>query len=129
MYKITEQGVSTTSPEGLTMFIPEDLENSDWVVYLEWIKAGNSPEPQFTSAEIAEKDLRIANSREEEWRSKEMSAIAVQLLSIEDDDPTRYAGTEAEWREYRIKVRAWTAGAYGYPKVEMRPSIEKKPLN
>lgn len=61
------------------------------------------------------------SAREREWQELEMALIADQLLSLEDDDPTALPGTEREWRDYRIKVRAWKDGAEGYPEIENRP--------
>lgn len=55
------------------------------------------------------------------WRNAEMLNIADQLLRLEDSDPTALPGTAAEWREYRIKVRAWVDGADGYPESGNRP--------
>lgn len=59
--------------------------------------------------------------RESFWRSSEMTSIADQLLRLEDSDPTALPGSESEWREYRIKVRAWSDGAAGYPDENKRP--------
>lgn len=58
---------------------------------------------------------------ESSWRDLEMSVIADQLLRLEDSDPTAMPGSPSEWREYRIKVRAWTSGAAGYPASSSRP--------
>lgn len=121
MYKITDQGVSTTSPEGFAVFIPDDMHNSDWLAYLDWLALGNIPEPQFTEEELAQQEFRVAIDREAAWRSTEMLSIADQLLAIEDSDPSRLPGTESEWREYRVKVRAWAQGAEGFPDLTNRP--------
>lgn len=59
--------------------------------------------------------------RESFWRSSEMTSIADQLLRLEDSDPTSLPGSESEWREYRIKVRAWSEVASGYPDENKRP--------
>ncbi|MFJ2360440.1 hypothetical protein [Pseudomonas fluorescens] len=129
MYKITDQGVSTTSAEGFAVFIPEDANNSDWIIYLGWVADGNSPEPQFTEAELAAKQLQAAIETEAAWRSEEMKSIADQLLAIEDNDPARGPGTESEWREYRVKVRGWVSGAEGFPFIEHRPRRPDYPTN
>lgn len=55
------------------------------------------------------------------WRTYEMALIQDQLLRLEDSDPTALPGTELEWREHRIKVRAWIEGAEGFPEKEKRP--------
>ena len=56
------------------------------------------------------------------WQTSEMAVIADQLLAIEDGDPAALSGTEREWRDYRIQVRAWKEGAEGYPDSEHRPA-------
>lgn len=55
------------------------------------------------------------------WQEEEMRLIAEQLTSIEDGDPSALPGTEREWRDYRIQVRAWKEGAEGFPDEEKRP--------
>lgn len=56
------------------------------------------------------------------WRSSEMQLIDSQLQRIADSDPTAMPGTEQQWREYRVKVRAWSDGFEGYPDSEKRPT-------
>ena len=46
--------------------------------------------------------------------------IAEQLESIEDSEEV--PGTEREWRDYRIQVRAWKQGAEGFPDSDKRPA-------
>lgn len=60
-------------------------------------------------------------ARERDWQESEMLLIAEQLPAIEDGDETALPGTEREWRDYRIQVRAWKDGAEGYPYIENRP--------
>lgn len=72
------------------------------------------------SSTLAEK--RIADSLTEvEWVNGELVIIADQLLAIEDDDPTVLPGTERDWRDYRIKVRAWKEGNVDFPNSDKRP--------
>lgn len=73
--------------------------------------------------EQAEKEAQyvIDSARENEWRTVELLMAADQLLAIEDDDPNRLPGTEREWRDYRISVRAWKEGAVGFPDMANRP--------
>lgn len=72
------------------------------------------------AATLAEK--RIADSlMEAEWANGELVIIADQLLAIEDDDPTTLPGTDREWRDYRIKVRAWKEGNVDFPNSDKRP--------
>ncbi|MNK89474.1 hypothetical protein D3C87_1094850 [compost metagenome] len=73
---------------------------------------------EITNATIYAKAAAI----ELEWRNAEMLFIADQLLRIEDDDPTALLGTAAQWRLYRISVRAWVDGAENFPIPESRPS-------
>lgn len=58
---------------------------------------------------------------EAEWVVAEMQLVADQLLRIEDGDPTALSGTEQQWRDYRIALRAWKEGAEGFPISEQRP--------
>ncbi|WP_055128528.1 hypothetical protein [Pseudomonas mediterranea] len=59
---------------------------------------------------------------EDTWRTAEVPFIADQLLAIEDDDPTALPGTDRQWRDYRIKVRAWKEGQTDFPDGTKRPS-------
>ena len=36
-----------------TMIVPPSTDNADYVFVQEWIAAGNTPDPQYTDAEIA----------------------------------------------------------------------------
>lgn len=58
---------------------------------------------------------------EDEWRLHEVAFIADQLLAIEDDDPTALPGTDRQWRDYRIQVRAWKEGQADFPDATKRP--------
>ncbi len=68
----------------------------------------------YTNSLLAKAELQ--------WQTSEMAVIADQLLAIEDGDPAALPGTEREWRDYRIRVRAWKEGAEGYPDSEHRPA-------
>lgn len=59
---------------------------------------------------------------ERDWQESEMRLIADQLPAVEDGDPTALPGTEREWRDYRIQVRAWKQGAEGFPDSYKRPA-------
>lgn len=52
---------------------------------------------------------------EDAWRESELLLIAEQLLMIEDADPAAAPGTAAQWRAYRVAVRAWKAGNGDFP--------------
>lgn len=59
---------------------------------------------------------------EDEWRTSELLEIADQLLAIEDDDPNAFPGTDRQWRDYRIAVRAWKDGDnLNFPDKTKRP--------
>lgn len=66
-------------------------------------------------------EFSIAVTEENTWKAGELELIADQLLAIEDDDPNRLPGTDREWRDYRIALRAWKEGAEGFPNMENRP--------
>lgn len=55
------------------------------------------------------------------WRDQEMLVVADQLLRIEDSDPTALPGTDRQWRDYRIQLRAWIEGAEHFPDQAHRP--------
>lgn len=59
---------------------------------------------------------------ENSWVKSELVFIADQLLAIEDDDPTALPGTDREWRDYRIQVRAWKEGQINFPDKSFRPT-------
>ena len=70
---------------------------------------------------IADEEFKATLSVENRWMTMELLFIADQLLAIEDDDPTALPGTEREWRDYRIKVRAWKTGNEDFPDMSKRP--------
>ena len=69
----------------------------------------------------AEAKYLADSATENAWRNARLLVIADQLLAIEDDDPNRMLGTDREWRDYRIALRAWKEGAEGFPNMENRP--------
>ncbi|WYW03049.1 hypothetical protein Villemi_00042 [Pseudomonas phage vB_PpuP-Villemi] len=117
MYKLAENGVVRLSDSAL---IPLTEENRDYRFYLEWLAAGNEPEPQYTEAELAALAYAEGHVREIVWRDAQLVDVADQLLKIEDDDPTAFS-TPANWRAYRVQLRAWTEGAVHYPDIAHRP--------
>lgn len=56
-----------------------------------------------------------ATQTEDAWRESELLSIGEQLLMLEDDDPRAMPGTAAQWRAYRIQVRAWKTGSTDFP--------------
>lgn len=88
------------------------MSNIDWSMLL---KAAD-----IAAAEQAA-TLAALGLVETSWVRTELLIIADQLLALEDDDPNRMPGTDREWRDYRIKVRAWKEGTEGYPEIDSRP--------
>lgn len=76
---------------------------------------------QMKEEAIAKQEYEAAAAREDTWRVAELLLAADQLLAIDDDDPNRAPGTEREWRDYRIAVRAWKEGADHFPDIVYRP--------
>jgi len=66
--------------------------------------------------------LFLATQIEQQWVAAEMDVIAEQLLRLEDDDPSALPGTEREWRDHRIKLRAWKEGNPDFPDQAKRPN-------
>lgn len=67
-------------------------------------------------------DLVVASDAESVWRENEMPFIAAQLQAIDDGDPAALPGTERQWRDYRIALRAWLPGEPDYPSADHRPA-------
>lgn len=80
---------------------------------------------QMKEDAIKSAELVVATSREDAWRGAELLFAADQLMAIEDDDPNRLPGTDRQWRDYRIAVRAWKEGSPDFPIEDLRP---KRPL-
>lgn len=67
-----------------------------------------------------------ATQTEDAWRDAELASIAEQLLMLEDEDPNALPGTAAQWRAYRIEVRAWKTGNADFP-FGARPTSPAEP--
>ena len=52
MYKLSENGVTLTREDGSVLSIPNAEGNRHWREYQEWLAEGNTPEPQYTQAEL-----------------------------------------------------------------------------
>lgn len=53
------------------------------------------------------------------WIQQEMSRTAEEILKAQDSDPTA-VGTEADWRAYRVALRAWPENEH-FPNKNYRP--------
>lgn len=64
MYKLTENGVLLIK-DGVQLSIPNAEGNRHWREYQEWLAEGNTPEPQYTAKELADKQKAeaVANAR------------------------------------------------------------------
>lgn len=69
----------------------------------------------------SKKNNVVVESMEIAWVESEMEVVKEQLLRLEDDDPSALPGTERQWRDYRIALRAWKPGAEGFPYQNKRP--------
>ena len=58
-------------------------------------------------------------AEEVKWVEQERSFVSVQLEALEDGE--KIPGTERQWRDHRILVRAWQEGAEYYPDSRHRP--------
>ena len=107
------QQIGGECPEGFIVMVgprPEDERAADYIAMTDGTWAI---------------DPMIAHNKavtiETLWRDGELVFIADQLLRIEDADPTALPGTDRQWRNYRIAVRAWVEGAVGFPDSLNRP--------
>ena len=83
---------------------------------IDWSKLRKAADIK-AEAELARLAPLIAE--ETQWVESERNYVAEQLEAIEDGE--EIPGTEREWRDYRIQVRAWKEGTEGYPDSENRP--------
>ncbi|NMY37117.1 MULTISPECIES: hypothetical protein [unclassified Pseudomonas] len=84
---------------------------------IDWSKLRKAADIK-AEAELARLAPLIAE--ETQWVESERNYVAEQLEAIEDGEET--PGTECEWRDYRIQVRAWKQGAEGFPDSDKRPA-------
>lgn len=74
------------------------------------------------SWEISEETLRArASSVEVAWQSGEISAIADQLLALEEEAKDALPGTRKQWLTYRTSVRLWHESP-DFPNATKRPT-------
>lgn len=88
------------------------MSNIDWSMLIT---------KQMKEDAINAAELVLATSREYTWRMAELLLAADQLMAIDDDDPSRLPGTDREWRDYRIALRAWKEGNINFPEEGLRP--------
>lgn len=88
------------------------MSNIDWSMLIT---------KQMKEDAIKEAVLVLATAEEDSWRNSELLFAADQLMAIDDDDPNRLPGTDREWRDYRIAVRAWKEGNVDFPEEALRP--------
>lgn len=75
MYKLTKSNTSITRlSDGAS--IPLAAGNRDYVEYLEWVAAGNTPAPAQTPAEIAAEEVATTNA------AAKAALVAIDLASM-----------------------------------------------
>ena len=84
---------------------------------IDWSKLRKAADIK-AEAELARLAPLIAE--ETQWVESERNYVAEQLEAIEDGE--EIPGTEREWRDYRIQVRAWKQGAEDFPDSDKRPA-------
>ncbi len=94
-------------PEWIEVFTPPAYADQIW---------------DFTNSVWLPYSLMQSTNTENAWRDAELPIIADQLLMIEDEDPNALPGTAAQWRAYRVQVRAWKVGNTHFPNNNSRPT-------
>ena len=111
------QQVGGECPEGFILMVDPRPEDGDVTAYIAMEDGTWTIDPMIA--------YNKAVAIETLWRDGELVFIADQLLRIEDADPTALPGTDRQWRNYRIAVRAWVEGAVGFPdslNIPVRPA-------
>tara|TARA_R110000851_G_scaffold208630_1_gene361098 strand:- start:918 stop:1220 length:303 start_codon:yes stop_codon:yes gene_type:complete len=67
MYKLNKDVVRRLSDNAA---IPNADGNADWVIYQEWKGAGNTSEPEFTEAQIADNAQQKVNQENQKYLDK-----------------------------------------------------------
>ncbi|UVM15553.1 hypothetical protein LOY42_20105 [Pseudomonas sp. B21-023] len=71
---------------------------------------------------IDQQALTVSKGEEGLWVAAQLREAAEQILMLDDDDPAAMPGTTvADWRGYRVALRAWKDGAEGFPGRQYRP--------
>ena len=87
MYRIHGSGILRLSDGG---FIPEDTGNRDWVKYQEWLDLGNTPDPEFTQADLDAKLVQDDIAAKDILIKARMREIAIDELKSEGVLPVDY---------------------------------------
>ena len=114
MYQLKEHGIIRLSDNAS---IPEDTDNTDWVIYLGWLAAGNTPLPQFTEEELLAQALLTATTQlnsSTRLATAQVTALQARVDTINDAISGGYALPEEEaelptltvplaaWKKYRV---------------------------
>lgn len=87
-YKLTQsnQSIQRVSDGAC---IPKDPDNSDYMTYLDWVEAGNTPEPAFSEEELAQAAQKtIASNIDTLWQAAHnyeysfINGMAIGLLTL-----------------------------------------------
>lgn len=100
MYKLKENGVTRIDGDQ-AIVIPADEFNRHWNEYQEWLKAGNTPEPQ----DLVERATATAAVLARQQRDMELKRADIMLNRVQDGETG--LGTQKAWRAYRIELRGW----------------------
>lgn len=99
----------------------EDGSQDEWIPEGAVLMTAEEVDAHLHPPITPEMQHQIDSYAELAWQELEMAFIANQLLAIEDGDPTALPGTDRQWRDYRIKVRAWKEGNPDFPDGNKRP--------
>lgn len=116
LYYINPEGKFLGAANGENPYGDDAISISPAPAYGDQVWLFSDSEPYWT--ESPSLLIRI----ESQWRDEQMERVANQLLMIEDDDPDKEAGTDRQWRDYRIALRRWVDGGdVNFPNKEYRP--------